>query len=58
MSRLQRAREAYEAGPDEALALLGTGDSIPDAAIPTAELAAHAIVCAVILNLDEVLTRP
>ena len=44
--------------PDDAGALLAVGDSPADATLDAADLAAHAVVCAVILNLDEVLTRP
>ena len=58
MGRLTLAREHFEAHPEEASALLGVGEALPDPKIEPAELAAHAVVCGVILNLDEVLTRP
>ena len=58
VGRLTLAREHFEAHPEEASALLGVGEALPDPKIEPAELAAHAVVCGVILNLDEVLTRP
>jgi hypothetical protein len=41
-----------------AAALLSVGASLADPSLPPVELAALAVVCSVILNLDEVLTRP
>lgn len=56
-----RMRERYGAAPAEAAALITTtGDTPPPANLSAAQqvdLAALANVCAVILNLDEVLTR-
>ena len=50
--RLAAARERFARRPEEAAALLGTGDS-DDAA----ERAAWVVVASVILNLDETMTR-
>jgi hypothetical protein len=47
----------FESRPDDARALLMVGESPAGDAIPPAEHAAWTVVCSVILNLDEVLSR-
>ncbi|MCZ6596172.1 MAG: PSD1 and planctomycete cytochrome C domain-containing protein [Planctomycetota bacterium] len=47
----------YRADPEAARELVAVGDSAPDAALDPSELAAWTVVCSLILNLDEVVTR-
>jgi hypothetical protein len=47
----------FESRPDDAKALLMVGDSPAGDAIPPAEHAAWSVICSMILNLDEVLSR-
>ncbi len=42
---------------EDARALIDVGDSVADAAIPEAELAAYTMLASVMLNLDEAITR-
>jgi hypothetical protein len=49
--------EHYRANPEAAQALLGVGESAVQADLPAAELAAMSVICSIILNLDEVLTK-
>jgi cytochrome c553 len=53
--RRQLAR--FQQQPDEAAKLLSVGESPADASLDPAELAACAVLCNLILNLDETLTR-
>ena len=57
-SRFEATRAHFAANSEDAEALLSVGASSRDESIDTLDLAAHAVVCSVILNLDEVLTRP
>ena len=50
--------EKYRAKPDVALQVITVGESKPDPAIPTPELAAWTQVANLLLNLDEVIVRP
>ena len=54
---LKRRLARYAADIPAAQAVLAVGTSPPTAALPPAELAAYAQTCALILNLDETLTR-
>jgi hypothetical protein len=49
--------EHYRAHPEAALALISVGESPFHPELPPAELAAMSVVCSIILNLDEVLTK-
>jgi hypothetical protein len=53
----QRNQTYYAADRDAAAKLLAVGESKPDTALDTAELAAYAGVAGLILNLDEVLCK-
>jgi len=54
---LARFREEYLADPEAARKLIATGESKPDANLPAPELAAHAGVGLLLLNLDETLSK-
>jgi hypothetical protein len=56
--RHAEALEWYDAHPGDADALLAVGASPVESSASRSLLAAHAVVCGVLLNLDEVLTRP
>jgi hypothetical protein len=47
----------YGARGDDARALLGVGERVPDAGLAPAELAAMTMLCNALLNLDEVLNK-
>jgi len=49
--------DEYRANPAAATALLAAGDSLPDASLDPAGLAAFTLTAAVLLNLDETITR-
>jgi hypothetical protein len=51
------ARERFAKSPEEAEKLLAVGDSPRDGSLDHTELAAHAVVASLILNLDELITR-
>jgi hypothetical protein len=55
--RLAELINHFESRPDDATALLTVGESPAAGPIPPAEHAAWTVICSVILNLDEVLTR-
>lgn len=55
---LAKRLSAYEADPTAANALITQGVSRPSAKIKPAELAAYTLTANVLLNLDEVVTRP
>lgn len=57
-SRWRSARDSFARRQDEALELLGVGDKERDGSLDLAEHAAYAIVCSILLNLDEVLSKP
>ena len=48
-----RQRERFESSPKLADALLGVGESVPDASLDQTEVAALTVVANVLLNLDE-----
>ncbi len=54
---LQRFRDSFVAGDDDAQDLLSVGASATDAEIEPRELAAYAALANLILNLDEVITK-
>ena len=54
---LARFREQYSADPEAARQLIATGESKPDASLAAPELAAHAGVGLLLLNLDETLSK-
>ncbi len=54
---LKRRLDRYTSDPTAAKAVLAVGNPPPPATFPPAELAAYAQTCALILNLDETLTR-
>ncbi len=54
---LKRRLDRYSADPTAATSVLAEGTPPPPHAFPPAELAAYAQTCALILNLDETLTR-
>ncbi len=58
VARYEEALTWARQRPEEARALLSVGESALGSDAPPAELAALAVVCGVVLNLDEVLTRP
>lgn len=49
--------EHYSVNEEAAFELLSVGESPVDAKLPQAELAAMSVICSIILNLDEVLTK-
>lgn len=49
--------EHYRAKPEAAKALIAVGESPINLDLPPAELAAMSVICSIILNLDEVLTK-
>jgi hypothetical protein len=54
---LKRRLDRYSADPAAAASVLAEGNPPPPHTFPPAELAAYAQTCALILNLDETLTR-
>jgi hypothetical protein len=57
-SRLQQCLQHFAANPALANELIGVGDSVPDAKVPATQLASLTVLASIVLNLDEVLTRP
>jgi hypothetical protein len=55
-ARLEQMIAAYNADAGAARELIGVGESVSDAAIPSAELAAYTALANIILNMDEVIT--
>ncbi len=55
--RWKKLREEFSNHPEEANALLAIGESPRDESLDSAEHAAYSVICSLILNLDEVLTR-
>ncbi len=53
----KRAREHFQAHPDDATRWLSHGQSRPDPKLDRTELAALAVVADMVLNLDEAITR-
>ncbi|MGI9473355.1 MAG: DUF1553 domain-containing protein, partial [Rubripirellula sp.] len=56
-NRIDLLQKDYEAHVDEALSLLAVGESKRDETLDPAEHAAYSMVCSVLLNLDEALSR-
>ena len=56
-STYRKARDHFQSHAAEAAALLGVGESPPDASLDPVEVASYTQVGQLILNLDEVLTR-
>jgi mono/diheme cytochrome c family protein len=54
---VERFRTHFTGSPDDAAALLTTGDSLADAALPAADIATWAMVANQFLNLDEYVTK-
>jgi hypothetical protein len=54
---LERYRDQFAADPGAAKKFIRQGDSPVDEALDPVELAAHAAVAGVILNLDETITK-
>lgn len=48
----------YQSNPEAAAALLAVGDSVADTEFNQTELAAMTVICSLLLNLDEVLSKP
>ncbi len=57
-ARFEESRTLFANAPPRAGALLGVGAAAPATALPPDEFAALTVVASVVLNLDEVLTRP
>ena len=55
--RLKQLQADFAANPDDAKSLLSVGQSPTDATIDPAEQAAYAVVCSILLNLDETLSK-
>jgi hypothetical protein len=55
--RWRSAKAKFQERPDAARALLSVGSSPRDATLDPAEHAAYAVVCSIVLNLDETLSR-
>ena len=58
LASLNRFLDRYETSPDDAVAYLRSGEHPRDESLPAAEHAAYAAVASLILNLDEVITKP
>jgi mono/diheme cytochrome c family protein len=57
-SRLQQCIDHFTADQKAADSLLAVGDTKPDATMQREQLAAFTVIASIVLNLDEVLTRP
>lgn len=57
-TRMKDTNAYFTNNPGAAKLLVTVGDALPDATIPTAQLAALTVLSSIVLNLDEVLTRP
>lgn len=55
--RYAASRARFEQDKDAAAKVVSVGESKPDATLDTAQLAAYSVVAAVILNLDETLSK-
>ncbi|WP_182868204.1 PSD1 and planctomycete cytochrome C domain-containing protein [Stieleria mannarensis] len=56
-SRVEKLRNDFAANPDDALELVSVGQAPRDPEIDLAEHAAYTIVCSILLNLDETLSK-
>lgn len=57
MLRWRHVKELFLQDPDQARALLSTGELPLDPSLELSEQAAYTVVCSLIMNLDEALTR-
>ena len=57
VSRWRKLRVTFEANLEEADKLLSEGEWTFDVSLDRAGLAAYAVVCSLLMNLDEVLTK-
>lgn len=57
MARLRTTREHFLVDPDAATAFLSVGDAPRDETVNIADHAAFMVICLLVLNLDETLTR-
>lgn len=57
MDRLYTTREHFSVDPDAATAFLSVGDAPRDETVNSADHAAFMVICLLVLNLDETLTR-
>ena len=57
-TRIRKSIAHFSNNPEAAMLLVKVGDSLPDPTIPTEQLAALTVLSSIVLNLDEVLTRP
>jgi hypothetical protein len=58
LETLAEARARFGQAPDDAAKLIAVGRSPASASIPPVELAAWTVVCDMLLNLDETITKP
>ena len=57
LSAFREEQQFFTANPDQAKQLLNIGESIPSKDLPMPRHAAMTVVCSMILNLDECITR-
>ena len=55
--RVQQLRKTYTANPEATQALLKVGEHARDEKLPATEHAVYTVLCNLVLNLDEVITR-
>jgi hypothetical protein len=55
--RLHQLKTDFASNPEDAMALLAVGQSKVGTTIDPIEHAAYAVVCSILLNLDETLSR-
>lgn len=55
--RIERLKEEFSSKPDEAQELLSVGQSSNDDGIDPAEHASYTVICSILLNLDETLSK-
>jgi uncharacterized protein DUF1553/uncharacterized protein DUF1549/cytochrome c len=58
LNRWTEVLARYRADEAAAATLIAVGESVADAALPQAELASMTVICSILLNLDEVLSKP
>ncbi|MAG55242.1 MAG: hypothetical protein CMJ83_03025 [Planctomycetes bacterium] len=58
VSRWRSTRDRYKANPQDAARLLAVGDASRDTTLDAVEHAAYTVICSILLNLDEVLSKP
>ncbi|QDV84307.1 PSD1 and planctomycete cytochrome C domain-containing protein [Planctomycetes bacterium TBK1r] len=57
-NRVEQLRLDFDSNPEDALQLLSVGQSPRDPQLDPAEHAAYTVVCSILLNLDETLSKP